>query len=107
MHRLIRSCFVYAALLVIAALVIGGLYYFAYRPLLPDARQLAEIQQLLDDSHSTMEQIRGVALENHKVIVTSFRILDAAIEILIILCVITAAGFIFIGSGMRKARPGE
>jgi hypothetical protein len=104
MTRLARLSALYASLLVLGALLIGGGYYVYYRPMFPSPEKQAAIERFIKDPSSSSEQIRTVALEGHEVIVSGFKAMDAAILMIVILCVVAAAGFVSIAIAARKAK---
>jgi predicted permease len=104
MTRLARLSVLYASLLVLAALLIGGGYYLYYRPMFPPPEKQAAIERFIKDPGSPVEQIRKVALEGHDVAVAGFKAMDAAILMIVIVCLIAAVGFISIAITARKAK---
>jgi hypothetical protein len=104
MTRLARLSALYAALAIVAGLLIGGGYYFYYRPMFPPAEKQAAIERFIKDPGSPVEQIRKVALESHDVVVAGFKAMDAAILMIVIVCLITAVGFASIAMAVRKTK---
>jgi hypothetical protein len=104
MNRLARTSAVYASLSFIAAVLIGGVYYFYYRSMLPAPEKQAAIERFLKDPASPTEQVRKVAIDSHEVVVAGFRALDAAIVAIVILCVVAGFGFLSLARALRKAK---
>jgi len=104
MNRLARASAVYASLSFVAAVVIGGVYYFYYRTMLPTQQRQAAIERFLKDPASPIEQVRKVAIDSHEVVIAGFRALDAAIMVIVILCVIAGVGFLSLARALRKAK---
>ncbi|HZM33785.1 MAG TPA: hypothetical protein VFC18_04755 [Burkholderiales bacterium] len=105
MTRLARLSALYAGLLLLGALLISGGYYLYYRPMFPSSEKQAAVARLIRDPGSSIEQVRNVALEGHEVVVSGFAAMDAAIFLIVIVCVVAAAGFVSIAVAARKAKP--
>ena len=104
MSHLARLSALYAGLAAMAALLFAGGYYFYYRPMFPPAEKQAAIERFIKDPGSPVEQIRKVALESHEVVVAGFKAMDAAILMIVIICLIAAVGFASIAVAVRKAK---
>lgn len=104
MARLARLSVLYASLLAMAALLIGGGYYFYYRPMFPPLEKQVAIERFIKDPGSPVEQIRKVALEGHDVVIAGFKAMDAAILMIVIICLIAAVGFVSIAIAARKTK---
>lgn len=104
MTRLARLSVLYAGLLVLAAVLVGGGYYFHFRVMFPSPEKQAAIERFIRAPDSSLEQIRNVALEGHNVVVAGFKAMDAAILMIVILCLAAAAVFFSIAVAARKAR---
>ena len=104
MNRLARTSTVYASVAFIAAVLIGGAYYFYYRTMLPAPEKQAAIERFLKDPASPTEQVRKVAIDSHEVVIAGFRALDAAIFVIVILCMVAGFGFLSLSRALRRAK---
>jgi hypothetical protein len=104
MTRLARLSVLYAGLLFGAALLVGGAYYFYYRPMVPAPEKQAAIERFIKDPASPVEQVRKVALDSHDVVIVGFKALEAAVIAMVILCLAAGIGFVSLAVGLRNAK---